>query len=118
MNDREHDGREPWLEELDRHWRPEALDDVGRARFDARLRERMDATARPSLVRRLAPVAIALALMALAGLALRSPEVPPADETQLAAWEWELLLSDELNDEDSSTLPEEYSAIASAFLIR
>ncbi|HKJ24073.1 MAG TPA: hypothetical protein VKB65_04570 [Myxococcota bacterium] len=128
-----------WIARVDDAFRPEPLDESGRARFAARLRERME-TRRPTPLARLAPAAMvlapaatALALAAAVGWALRAPapqvraaapEAPapqaraaaPAD-AQLTAWEWEVLLGDTLDAGRDEDLPEDYAAIAAAFRI-
>ena len=61
-----------WIARVGAAFRPEPLDEAGRARFAARLRERIE-TRRPTPLARLAPAATVLALAAGVGWALRAP---------------------------------------------
>jgi hypothetical protein len=122
-NDREREPR--FVRQLAEHYRPEPLGPAERARFDARLRERVERDHRaaawlPSLAGVAAALALALWLW---------PAGPPTPETHVVAaadlpsdasdtrWETDVLLVDEdatLAEEDY--LPDDYQAIAYAFI--
>lgn len=122
------DGTRAWLAAVERSYRPTPLDAAGRTRFDARLHERiLEQAASPGRrggrrpwARVLIPVSMVCALVALylgsAGPASTPPEVPIAE---VEAWEWDLLLGAAWPgeaSESSEDLPDEYVALASAFL--
>jgi len=109
-----------WIGRVERAWRPEPLDAASRARFDARLAGRREAAAGRAVPRWLPAgvVAVALTLAWLAGGSLwgGSDPAPEAEAGRVAAWEWELLAGGAPGSEDPAALPEEYTAIAGAFL--
>jgi hypothetical protein len=115
-----------WIASVARHYGPAPLDAVGRARFDARLRERLEASGSSPASgagRRLAPAFAALAVAGAVAWSLLGGvggEPAPADEAAVVAWEWDLLLAGERWSEptgDEAELPDEYVAIADAFLV-
>ncbi len=117
----EHDDRDARLAaRIDEHWAPAPLDGPGRARFDARLEERIAGDAgRP----RLAFAAGVLAVLVLAGWLAWTPGDGDVPRVQTAAadpsWELDLLLvSGGAVDFDDEPLPADYGAIAGAFLDR
>ena len=129
MSERERNesGHDAGLVRLVRRWAPEPLDEAARARFDARLAERIatESRHRPGPLGRVAPAAAALGVAALAWWGLagspgRTP-VPPQAEApapwDVVAWEWEVLLDVDSAGEAGSdeALPAEYVAIADAF---
>lgn len=116
--DRERDSSR-FLERLAEHYRPEPLGPAQRARFDARLRERIERRRRaPAWMPSLAGVTAALALAFWLWPAATPPPQPGVDLAALGAgWEADVLLADEdapLAEEDY--LPDEYQAIAFAFI--
>jgi hypothetical protein len=119
-DEREADAR--LVERIARSYGPAPLDEAGRSRFDARLRERLEQRRRPALgplVASLASVAV-LALWAVArGPLAPGPAPVPVESAAAAAWEWELLLGGELESSEAieAELPEDYAAIASVFLV-
>jgi hypothetical protein len=104
-------------------FRPTPLDDAGRARFDARLRERIavHGTRRPALPTAAAAAAALLVLAIWAGGGVEAPQRtavrPEAATAEASGWEQELFLAaDEARAEDvEEGLPDEYVAIAHAF---
>ena len=122
MSENEPKDEARFFERIDASWQPEPLDEAGRSRFDARLRERLAAASGRRAGGWLLPAASALAVVALAwwGFQARGPADVPADAVawRVAEWEWDLLLGGELEGvgEEASALPEEYAAIASVFL--
>jgi hypothetical protein len=109
-----------WVARVGEVFRPAPLDDAGRTRFDARLRERIEARAAR---RRLVPAAVtAAALAPLLAFALwpaprGTDPVQGARAGAVSAWEEELFLaSDEAREDDvEAGLPDDYVAIAYAF---
>jgi len=125
------DGRESdaqLVERIARAYAPAPLDEVGRARFDARLRERLEARSARGPRWWVTSLAGAGTLAALVLVAVgRGPLVDPAAPIEtaalstaaLSAWEWDLMLGSglEADEADDEGLPEDYAAIASAFLV-
>lgn len=109
-----------WLARVAEGWAPAPLDEAGRARFGARLAERIAAEERSTVVGWLAPLSSALVVVALAWWGFTGGPAPapavdaPRTAPRTAAWEWEVLLED--GTQDALSLPDEYSAIAVAFL--
>jgi hypothetical protein len=121
---------------------PAPLDEAGRTRFDARLRERLatrGARGPRRLVASLAGAGAAFALLVLAiGRGPLAPAPAPLGTAELSgaagataalsraavttaalsAWEWDVMLGDELGTVEAvdEGLPEDYAAIASVFL--
>ena len=110
--------RDAWLDALERSYRPEPLDGAAAARFDARLRERIERDARGGWRRAGPPLGAALATVALAALVWvgGGSREPRATPEELADWEWELWLGVEDEASLGLELPEDYAALSSAFL--
>jgi hypothetical protein len=117
--DRERESSQHFVERLAEHYRPEPLGPLERARFDARLRERIERRRRaPAWVPSLAGVAAVLALIWWVWPAATAPSPAAVDRAASdASWEADVLLVDadaELAEEEY--LPDEYVAIAFAFI--
>lgn len=109
-----------WLRAIDEHYRPDALDAAGRTRFDARLQERLASSgSRGPFGARAILAAPLVAAAALAWFLWAPAPGTAASDPDVVAWEWELLLGSEWTEEPAGAapLPDEYVAIASAFLI-
>jgi ferric-dicitrate binding protein FerR (iron transport regulator) len=125
--DRDHDPDRRFAERLAEHYRPEPLDPAQRARFDAALRQRFERRQwAPAWVPALTGVAAALAL----GWWIWPAATPPMDSgtgvapvamaSSLEASEWEadvlLTDTDETLAAEEAYLPDEYVALAVAFI--
>lgn len=104
------------VQRIEQAYAPPPETPARRAAFSERLRARLEPRERPLW----APALAAVALACLVWVAL--PTKPPSSEDALddGAWEYELLVSSDVSpaaDRDESLyLPDDYQAIAQAFL--
>jgi hypothetical protein len=124
--DRDQDPDRRFAEHLAEHYRPEPLDRTQRARFDAALRERIERRRRgPVWIPALTGAAAALILAWSIWPAATPPtdsevDVGPVASEGMAASDWEIdvLLGDpdETLAAEEAYLPDEYVALAVAFI--
>lgn len=114
MKDPEHrdDG---WVASVEEHYRPAPLDAKGAARFDAKLRERIEASAprRRTLAVAWAAPALAAAIALAWWVGAPTPAPAPESTASVSDWAWELLVTeDEAWGGEPDVLPEDYAALA------
>lgn len=104
------------VERIAGEYAPPAETPARRAAFGEALRARLERRRRPLWV----PALVAVAAAGVVWLALPSSSPPGPATLDPAAWEYELLVSSDLSPSDdrdeSRFLPEDYQAIAVAFL--
>jgi len=108
-----------FVDRLARHYAPQPLTPAQRVAFDEALHARLHPRRRVWL---LAPAlaTAAVAILVWLGIGSWAPGPEPVPSTVPGAWEFELLLSSDVSPsedrDESEYLPDEYLAIASAFL--